>query len=411
MPALIVAGSILAAHGLVEAGGRIPALSRSELPSILAFGAEESRALLSAIATATITVAGVAFSITIVTLSLASTQYSPRVLRQFMRDRANQAVLGVFVGIFAYCLILLLRMRSGGDAALVPTAAVAFAVTYALAGVGCLLFFIHHVATSIQASCIVSEIAAETRVVADRLFPAALHDDGDEASDTELAEDAQNVTAPASGYLQLLDEDDLLKIAVECDLVIRVERAVGDFVIAGLPIATVDGRGLDAALARKIAAAFTIDHTRTVEQDVMFGVRQIVDIALRALSPSLNDPTTAILCVDYLTTIVHRLAGRRMSSSRRRHDGRLRTLWHPPGFDALVAVAYGEIRRNATSHLTVFSAIARGLATVEAATTHASRRAILAAEAAALQRALGGENDSDTGGLRREIERLKARLA
>src|SRR5688572_28944423 len=161
VPALVVLGSIVVAHGLVEAGVWIPALSQSQLPSIFGFGPEGSRAMLSAIATAMITVAGVAFSITIVALSLASTQYSPRVLRQFMRDRANQWVLVVFVGVFTYCLTLPPRVRGGEENAFVPAVAVAFGVVYALVGVGCLIFFIHHVATAIQASCILSEIAAE----------------------------------------------------------------------------------------------------------------------------------------------------------------------------------------------------------------------------------------------------------
>ncbi|MEO7598852.1 MAG: DUF2254 family protein, partial [Opitutus sp.] len=180
VPSLVVFGSMATAYGLTEAGARIPSLSQAELPSLFGFGAEGSRAMLSSIAGAMITTAGVAFSITIVALSLASTQYSPRVLRQFMRDRSNQWVLGVFVGAFAYCLTVLPRVRGGDEHAFVPALAVAGGVIYALVGVGCLIFFIHHVATSIQASCIVSDIAAECRTAVHAVFPDPLEVHHDE---------------------------------------------------------------------------------------------------------------------------------------------------------------------------------------------------------------------------------------
>lgn len=413
VPTLVVLGSIIAAHGLAEAGLHIPALSQSHLPSIFGFGPEGSRAMLSAIATAMITVAGVAFSITIVALSLASTQYSPRVLRQFMRDRANQWVLGIFVGVFTYCLTLLPRVRGGDDSAFVPALAVAFGVVYALIGVGCLIFFIHHVATSIQASCIVSEIAAETRASAAQLFPDELAANEDERhrSDEEEGE-WQAIPAPASGYIQLIEDDELVRIAVACDVVLRMERAVGDFVVAGAPIASMKGRrDRHPEVSRKVAGVFTLDHTRTVEQDVMFGIRQIVDVALRALSPSLNDPTTAIHCVDYLTTILCQLATRRMGDAQSYHEGILRTIKRPPSFPVLVQSAFGELRLNGKGHPTVLNAVLRALETVADVTVHSSRRGALRAEALAVRESLIGDtSDPSIDQIRTRAERLVARL-
>ena len=389
VPTLVVLGSMGLAHALVELGARVPAWSQQELPSLLGFSAEGSRAVLSAIATAMITVAGVAFSITIVTLSLASSQYSPRVLRQFMRDRANQWVLGVFVGIFAFCLTVLPRVRGGDDTGFVPAVAVAAGVVYSLVGVGCLIFFIHHVATSIQASYIVAQIAAETRAAADALFPDAAASDDDEPPAVVPSGPWCLILAAESGYIQLVDEEALLEFAAEREAVVRMERGVGEFIVAGTSFCSVSGKEAERAdFAHAVRTFFTISRTRTIEQDVMFGVRQIVDVALRALSPALNDPTTATLCVDYLTTVLHDLVHRRMGPRHHVTEGRLRLVARHPEFAEVLALAYGEIRASAGSQVRVLQRILRGLESLADIITDPRRRRALCEEVNALNELL-----------------------
>lgn len=409
VPALIVLGSMGVAHLLVEIAASVPSLSGAQLPKLLQFSAEGSRAMLSAIATAMITTAGVAFSITIVTLSLASTQYSPRVLQQFMRDRANQWVLGVFVGVFAYCLTVLPRVQGGEDNKFVPGIAVAVAVLYALIGVACLIFFIHHVAMSIQSSAIISQIAAETRASAEELFPDEIDACGD--SPQGPAGPWQPVLAEESGYIRLAREADLVRLAHEHDLVFRMERGVGEFVVSRTPLLSVVGR-LDPEVADKARAAFTINRSRTIEQDVMFGARQIADVALRALSPSLNDPTTATQCIDYLTTILHPLATRQMGRRCRTHEGQPRLIACAPEFGDLVAVAYEELREAAGPHALVYRAILRSIRLLEQVTRDRQRRALLQ-EQARTTGALVRENVSDSlcAELGEEAERLTRALA
>lgn len=387
VPTLVVLASMVAAEGISELGARVEFLAQENLPQLFGFGAEGSRAMLSAIATSTITIAGVAFSITIVVLSLTSSQYSPRVLRQFMRDRANQWVLGVFVGVFAYCLVLLPNIRGGDEHAFVPAVGVAGGVLYALGAVGCLIFFIHHVASSIQVSAIVAGIASETRLASDHVFPA------DAAVDPRWPELPANawhvVLSRESGYIQILALPVLLRLAQERRCLIRLERAIGEFTVAGTPLFSVSTpQPPDEAFTRELDSAVSINCAQTVEQDVLFGARQIVDVALRALSPSLSDPTTAILCLEYLTTILHPLASRAMGPRVLAADDEPRVLLPCPTFRGLLDASFGEIRAHAGSEFTVYAALLRGLSTIAEACPDLSRRHELLGETTDLRTAL-----------------------
>jgi uncharacterized membrane protein len=410
VPTMVVLVSMGVGHGLVEAGLHIERLSQDNLPALFGFSAEGSRAMLSAIATSMATIAGVAFSITVVTLSLASSQYSPRVLHQFMRDRANQWVLGIFVGAFAYCLTVLPQVRGGEEDGFIPALAVAFGVLYALAGVGCVIFFIHHTATSIQVSCIVSDIAAETRAVANQLFPDGI----DATQQPAVAPDTGTwhpIPAVSPGYIQLVEEEDLLRIATKHDRIIRMEHGVGEFIVNDTPLASVSGEPPNPALANAIRNAVTLSRTRTVEQDVMFGVRQIVDVALRALSPSVNDPTTATLCVNYLTTILHQVAERTMGDRFRRHQGTLRLVVREPSFATLVGAAFREVRSCAASHVMVIKSMLQGLDALLQVTTVPRRRALLVTEVKALRDLVGNSSDPTANEVRAKADDIIARAA
>ena len=174
MPSLIVAVSIVLAVALIEVDSSGSDRWLARWPRLFGAGAEGARGMLSTIAGSMMTVVGVTFSMTLVTLALASSQYTSRILRNFMRDRVTQVVLGIFAGIFTYCLIVLRTIRSGDEGGFVPSLAVSFAVVLAIGGIGALIFFIHHIASSIQASSIIASVANETMAAVDRLFPGKL---------------------------------------------------------------------------------------------------------------------------------------------------------------------------------------------------------------------------------------------
>ncbi len=414
LPGLIVVCSVVLAVALVEIDGRVRPEFLAEYPRLFGAGAEGSRGMLGAIAGSMITVAGVTFSITIVALSLASSQYTPRILRNFMSDRWNQAVLGVFVGVFTYCIVVMRTVRGGDEGVFVPSLAVTFAVFLAILGIGFLIFFIHHTAESIQASSVIASAAHETTAAVDRLFPEEVGRGagGAESAPTgeELSGDAwQEVVSTSTGYVQSVDEDALLGVAAEHDTVLRMECGVGDFVVEGGSLASL---ALDSppeeATAERLAGAYTISRFRTVEQDAAFGVRQIVDIALKALSPGVNDTTTAVTCVDYLSAICARVAGRRTPDARRYHEGRLRVLARGATFQSLLDEAFDQIRESAEGNAAVILRMLRALGAVARRTADGRRLSHVAAHAVRLRsladRSIKSEYD------RARIDRAAAEL-
>ena len=383
LPTLIVSGAVALALGLIEAESAFgPAHLAQDWPRLFGAGAAGARGLLESIAGSMITVAGVTFSITIVALTLASTQYSPRILRNFMRDRANQTVLGVFLGIYAYCLVVLRTIRGGDDDGLfVPSLAVLFGLGLAFVAIGFLIFFIHHVATAIQATSILEAASAETLQAIDRLFPAELGQAADASQRLDAAALAASawvvVPAPRSGFIQSVDAKALLAFARERNAIVRMELAVGDFVIEAQLLVAVAGAAVDDAALRALDKAFTIDRQRTIDQDPSFGIRQIVDIALKALSPGINDTTTAVNSIDHLGVILSRLAARRIETDVRADADAVRVLARGPSFASLLAEAVDQVRQNADANVAVLNRLLEVLGVVAQRTTDAGRRRLL----------------------------------
>lgn len=356
VPSLIVAGAVGLALGMIELDGFSDRQQLVERwPRLFGAGAEGSRGLLTAIAGSMITVAGVTFSITVVALTLASSQYTSRILANFMRDRANQSVLGVFVGVFAYSLVVLRTIRGGEDGVFVPALAVLVALVLALIAICFLIFFIHHIAASIQATSIIETTARETLNAVDRLFPAgvgvvaaeALRERGPDA----LPQEWTRIPANKTGYIQRIDSDALFGIARAHDVTLRMNRGIGEFVIEGSPIALVSGPRLPDGLAKNTNAAYTLGRQRTVTQDAAYGIRQLVDVALKALSPGINDTTTATNCVDFLGAILARLSDRRVAAPYRSDGARLRLLTVGPTFEGLLCEAFEQIRHSAEGNM------------------------------------------------------------
>jgi uncharacterized membrane protein len=391
VPALILLCSLGAAVALVEAESLAAWDPAQWSPRLFGAGASGSRAMLSAIGTSMITVAGVVFSITIVALSLTSTQYSPRVLRNFMRDRPTQVVLGVFVGIFAYCLVVLRTIRGGDEGEFIPSLAVLGGMAYALAGIAFLVFFIHHVALSIQASSILARIAADTMEAMDRMFPQGLGTAPEsEEPPPELPASWTEVAAHKSGYVVAVNGDALLELAGEWGRVLRLEAQVGEFIADGSPVACAAGASpLDQGQQDRLLDCVELGKQRTVEQDVGFGLQQLVDVALRALSPGVNDPATACMCIDQLSGLLAQLGRRSIPGPLRMKEGKLHLVLRTPDFGTWLKLALLPIAMHARGDLSVLQRLVSAMELLaETVQQWPERREAMVPVATQLQRAL-----------------------
>ena len=399
-PALIVLAALALAITLVDLDSRLDAELWVAWPRLFGAGAAGSRGMLEAIATSMITVAGVVFSITIAALAQASSQYSSRLLRNFMSDRTNQTVLGVFVGIFIYCLVVLRTIRGGDEGAFVPSLAVLGGIGLSFVGIGFLIYFIHHIASSLQASHIIASVTGETVRAIDHLFPQPLGEekppaDAPPGPELPAADYTQPVPAQRTGYIQAVDTAALLAFARERRVVVRMESGIGEFVVEGTALVTLAtlassaedaaGAPLDETGVQELNRAYTVDRQRTIDQDAGFGIRQIVDVANKALSPGINDTTTAVICIDYLTAILVRLAQRHIESPYRFEGAALRVIARGATFADLLAGAFDEIRRNGEGNVTVLARLGQALATLAGVAEEPERRRALLQQAEALQ--------------------------
>ncbi|MFN2316888.1 MAG: DUF2254 domain-containing protein [Gemmatimonadales bacterium] len=350
-------------------------------------GAEGASAVLGIIAGSMITIAGVVFSMTLVALSLASSQLGPRLLRTFMRNTATQVVLGTFIATFVYCLLVLRTIRRAEEVTFVPHLSVSLGVVLAVASVGVLIYFIHHVSVSIQANEIAARIGAELIEKVSHLFPEQGQQEGprgpvvppDAAFLGAFDREARPVAADGDGYLQFIDVDALLELATAEDLVVRLERKPGNFVVAGFPLAVIwPGSRATDQLRTQVRSLFVLGHQRTADQDIEFAVNQLVEMAVRALSPGINDPFTAIACVDHLGSALCRLAARDMPPSFC-HDPQhqLRLMTRPDTFPDLVDAAFNQIRQSGRSNAAVTIRLLETIAVIVRFVQRPEDRAIL----------------------------------
>jgi uncharacterized membrane protein len=393
LPAVIVALATALAAAMLTIDRSWPAVR--ELTGLWLYGgsADGARELLSTLGGAMVGLAGVVFSITIVILTLASNQLGPRLLRTFRRDRGNQVVLGAFMGTFTYSLVVLRSVRAGDETeAFVPQASVTVAVALALGCVGLLVYFIHHVSEAIQADNVVAAVAAELHHAFDRLGRSGTRESAVSAVDLPPGFDraAQPIVADRSGYVRVIDVDAVLGLATEADLVVRLVHRAGDFVIEGDALAVAGpAERVAPAAERTIRRAVVLGPRRTAEQDPEFAINQLVEVALRALSPGINDPYTAMSCVDWLGSALCRLADR--ESLPRGHvdrAGRLRVVDDAVTLTGLVDAAFEQIRQAAASHVAVAIRLLEAQAAVLRRARSAEMRAALVAQADMVKRAM-----------------------
>jgi len=305
-------------------------------------GPDSARLILSTIAAAMLTFTGLVFTVTMLVLQLASSQFSPRVTRTFLRDRSNQLVLGIFVATFVYALLVLRDVRSIDGEAFVPSIAVWWAFAFLLASVAAFVFYIDHMAHAMRVTTIIESVAAETRAAIDRCYPkdAARADPLDTLS--LLTVSASIAASDTPRVLQGVDIDHLGRIGAASDTVLEVTVAIGDPIPGGAPLVLVHGPG--SVDSEGVLDGVTTGAERTMNQDPAFGFRQLVDVAIRALSPGINDPTTARQVIDQLHDLLRRLADRSMPGPQRPDEtGTIRVVLPSRDWASFLELACDEI--------------------------------------------------------------------
>jgi uncharacterized membrane protein len=323
-------------------------------PPGLVFGgsSDGARAVLSELAGATFTVVGLVFSLTLVVLQMASSQYTPRLLRTFLRDRRTQIVLGGMVASAVFDVAVLQSVRSSGDdqEAFVPALAVSLALWFALGAVGLLIYYLHHITQHMRVDIIMLDIRKETLAQIEAL-PA----DRDRLPDQEpppLPDGARSVPAQRDGYLQTSEPEVIARRAREAGIRVRLRPSIGDWVNRGTTLAWAwpDGSrpkvGLDREVASDVVhAGLNLGTDRTEASDLTFGLRQLADMGVKAMSPGVNDPTTAVQAIEHLSGIVGRLAGHPLGADvANDDDGTPRVIAPRPVFAAHLALAVDQLR-------------------------------------------------------------------
>ena len=348
IPTLCVIGAVVLAFVLIEVDR-----SGFDSPYIFVGGADGARGFLSTLSSSMITFTGLVFTITIVVLQLASQQYSPRVLRSFLRDRASQLALGVFTATFMYSLIVLREIRGedtdGGM--FVPSLAVTGAFVFVVGSLFLFVYYIHQITQSIRVGNITRSIGNETRESIDYVYDGEF---GDVPENLPIPSGTPThvLTASSRGILQALDRSKMIELATRWGSVVEVVPAIGDFIPEGSPLIKVHSgppTGVE-----ELLESLHLGRERTMRQDPAFGFRQLVDIAEKALSPSLNDPTTTVQCLDEIHDLLRQLATREFPTGKDLdEDGNLRLMYPVMSWEGYVHLSLDEVRAYAKDSLQI----------------------------------------------------------
>ncbi len=384
-------------------------------PWVISGTADAARQILTAIAAAVITVVGVVFSIILVTLTLASTQFGPRMLRNFIRDRGTQLTLGTFVATFVYAVLVLVSIGPGPHGDFVPHIGVTVTLALMVADMGVLIYFIHHTATAIQLPQVMASIARDLSEAIESQGgtqpPArpAVPDSGPSSAELLAQMEAGGgvVRATASGYVQFIRLGNLVRFAEQADAVISLSHRPGHFIVEGHPIATVWPPEAAAVVGEALGHAHITGPYRTLTQDVSFGIDQLVEIAIRALSPAVNDTFTAITCIDWLGDNLCKIVNRwHPTRVHRDAHGRVRVIAKLPTYDRLVQRAFEKIRQASMGMPAVMIRQLEAISKIMAETASAGQRRVLLEQAAMIQRASERtvSEEADRADVRRRYE-------
>lgn len=421
LPSLMALAAVLLAGGMVWLDSYEGSGWMDRLPWLYASRPSSARQLLSAIGGSMVTVAGTVFSVTIAAVVYASGQYGPRLLSNFMRDRGNQVTLGTFIATFLYCLIVLRTIRSPeetGGAGFVPNLAVLVALLLAVCSIAVLIFFIHHVPSRLHINSVIEDIGRRLiREVAHR-FPEPIGNAPETVPDPDDPSlppafrrhgtgERAAVEAHDTGYVQVIDDNALLRLAREHDLVCRLQYGPGDFIHAGRALLEVaPPERCDDRLAARLRDTFAVGAQRTALQDLRFLMDEIVEIAARALSPGVNDPFTAVTCLDWLGAALSDLCGRALPSHLRVDGaGAVRVIAHPFTFATFLDRSFGALLQHTAADTVAALHYLATLGEIAATCGHPDRLAALAAYADRLEARAAEELDGF------DLQRVRDRAA
>lgn len=385
VPSLLIFGAFLLSFGALWVDNQI-SLSTEHLRYVfMSTSVDSVRTVLSTIAGAMISVTGTVFSITLAILTLTSSQFGSRLIKNFMYVRLNQVVLGAYLSTYIYCLLILNAVR-GDTNAFVPAISVIIALLLAILNIILLIFFIHHVATSIQVNKVISDISDSLDKDVKVLFPEKMGKEPDEPEKwDEKAEKAKykfqtEISSRKRGYLQYLDSEALMHLVQKHNYLLQIYIRPGAHVVSHFRIATIHSQEkISDEMIDQIMGYFIFGRTRLARQDIEFSVLQMVEIAVRALSPGINDPNTAIMCIDNLKATLCELVQVKFPSKYRvDEEGTLRIMVERVFYESVLDTAFHQIRHNATDSITVLTHLMEALTVIhQYAITQNQKEAIL----------------------------------
>jgi uncharacterized membrane protein len=417
VPLLEVVGAVIL-FAISYAADRAAFAGEFRLPFWALSGSPDAaRQILTTVAAAIITVVGVVFSIVIVALTLTSTQFGPRMLRNFIRDPGTQVTLGTFVATFVFAILALGSIGQESRGNFVPHISITVTLALLVLDLAVLIYFIHHIATQIQLPQVIASVARDlSRAIEAQAGNAAVSAASPSATATlaELPGPGGVVAAPRSGYLQFIDRRTLVRIAAKAGVVIQMRYRPGHFLVQGHPYATV----WPADRARRVASELSRSHVtgpyRTLVQDVSFGLDQLVEIGLRALSPAVNDTFTAMTCIDWIGDSLCKVTGNWQPTHVYCDGaGRVRVITTEPTYQRLVQRSFEKIRQAGRGMPAIMIRQLDALAKImERTVTHAERQLLLD-QAAMIDRLAAGSVDekSDRDDVGRAYQALLAAAA
>lgn len=385
IPVLTIAFSVLLAIALVYID-ETSEISQDGLGRFFFVNsADSARSILSTISGAMIGVAGTVFSVTLVALTLASSQFGPRLIKNFMYIRLNQVVLGSYISTYLYCLIILNTIKDNDNWVFMPSLSILVAIVAAMLNIILLIVFIHQIAVSIQADKVISDILDLILEQAETLFPEKIGEGAPErreVAEQESKSKYQQVISLQSnknGYLQYIDSIGLLDYSTTHDCILELTHRPGFYIVEGLELGKLyTNADIEEGVLPTLLGHFVLGKTRTAQQDLEFSIHQMVEIASRALSPGVNDPYTAIACIDNLTAALVKLAQRKFPSRYRfDKEDNLRIIADVLTFEGTVGVAFNQIRQFSTGNIAVIIRLMEALSAINQFVTMEEQKRVI----------------------------------
>lgn len=384
LPVLILGFSVFLAIGLVFLDSKITISYEGWLRFFLVNSSDSARSILSTISGAMIGVAGTVFSVTLVALTLASSQFGPRLIKNFMYVRLNQIVLGSYISTYLYCLLVLNSVRHSDDYSFIPSISILVAILVAIANIILLIIFIHQIAISIQADKVIADISVFISKHVETLFPEKMGEENEKNIDASATisgyQNHISIKSPKSGYLQYVDGETLIEIVTQHDMLLKVNHRPGSYLVKGQEVGLLYLQtDLEEGILDHVLNQLVIGKTKTSQQDLEFSINQMVEIAVRALSPGVNDPYTAIACIDNLTATMSYLAQTKFPSKYRFDEaGVLRVIADTIDFEGVLDAAFNQIRQFSGGSTAVIIRLMEALTTIHEFTNKESHtRAVI----------------------------------